>query len=59
MFGRGIKGTKTMDLITARWVVETYANIIAEEYYKDNGSFQEWLSEAKAVVHAADHLTSY
>jgi hypothetical protein len=48
-----------MDLITARWVVETYANSIAEEYYKDNGSFQEWLSEAKAVVHAADHLTNY
>jgi len=48
-----------MDLITARWVVETYDNSIAREYYKDNGSFNEWLSEAKAVCHAADHLTNY
>lgn len=48
-----------MDLITARWVVETYDNSIAREYYKDNSSFKEWLAEAKAVVHAADHLTNY
>jgi len=48
-----------MDLNTARWVVETYDTLYYREYYKDNGSFQEWLSEAVGVCHAADHLTNY
>ena len=48
-----------MDLVVARWVVETYDNEHYREYYKDNGSFNVWLSEAKAVVHAAEYSTNF
>ena len=55
----GIKGMAKMDLTMARWIVETYDNDQAREYYKDNKSFCEWLAEAKRIVYAADYSTNF